>query len=268
MAARQDAEQLDVSTRRQLLDAAFRQTRRIERLATGLLDLDRVEAGRLNVQQRAVDVAEAAREASYLGDADVRITVDDVQVWADPDRLEQILVNLLTNALRHGRPPIEITADRHNHERAEIAVRDHGPGVPPDQQPSLFEHFSTTDTAPGSVGLGLWIVRQLVEAHDGTIRYQPADPGARFVVQLPRPSQPRATKTREPTASVAASPAVHPSQRHRTRPRRVLARSGGRSRRPSCRPGSSAPASGQRQAPVLCPRPASHRVVDAIRGVS
>lgn len=105
-------------------------------------------------------------------------------VWADPLRLEQILVNLIINAQRHGQPPIEVTASEHS-DGVRIAVHDHGSGVPAEAQPGLFERFTASDTAPASVGLGRWIIRQLVQAHGGTVSYEDAQPGARFVVRLP-----------------------------------------------------------------------------------
>ncbi|HEX2028301.1 MAG TPA: HAMP domain-containing sensor histidine kinase [Nitriliruptorales bacterium] len=183
------ADRLDEATRRKVLDAAFRQTRRIRQLATGLLDLDRVESGALRIDRQAVELARAAKDAAgYVGDADIRVAVEPgVSVWADADRLEQVLVNLISNALVHGRPPVDVTAET-SEGRVEISVRDHGPGVPPDAQQALFEPFSHAETTHGSVGLGLWIARQLVEAHGGAITYESAHPGARFVVRLPQPA--------------------------------------------------------------------------------
>ncbi len=68
-----------------------------------------------------------------------------------------------------------------------LEVRDSGPGVPPEIVPNLFQRFTASDRSPKSVGLGLWIVRELSRAHGGDVRYEPAlpGPGARFVVTLP-----------------------------------------------------------------------------------
>jgi len=170
-----------------LLESALQQTARLTRLATGLLDVERVEQGKLRLEQRPISVTGAIDNATTLiaSDADIRVSVDDdLQVHADPDRLEQILVNLTANALRHGRPPILISAHRDDHT-VQIDVRDHGTGVPANLEAKLFGRLEGDSDNPDSVGLGMWIVRILVEAHGGTITYQTADPGARFSVRLP-----------------------------------------------------------------------------------
>jgi signal transduction histidine kinase len=107
-----------------------------------------------------------------------------LRVYADHERLEQVLVNLIANAVRHGRPPVHVTAEALG-DTVRIAVRDHGPGVPPEHQGALFERFGGDSDHPDSVGLGMWIVRLLVEAHGGTVGYESAGPGARFIVSLP-----------------------------------------------------------------------------------
>jgi len=135
-----------------------------------------------------VNVAESARRAAgqLPPDDDVQVDVDpDLQVSADPERLDQILVNLISNARRHGRPPIVISASRGDDESVTIQVRDHGDGVAPEVLGKLFERLGVDAEEPGSVGLGMWIVRLLVEAHGGTVAYRPASPGAVFEVCLP-----------------------------------------------------------------------------------
>lgn len=179
--------ELPPARKQALLESALRQTARLTRLATGLLDLERVEQGKLQLDRRPISVAGAIDNATALvaSDADVRVSVDDdLQVHADPDRLEQILVNLTANALRHGRPPILISAHRNDHS-VQIEVRDHGTGVPAHLEDKLFGRLQGDSDHPDSIGLGMWIVRTLVEAHGGTVTYRPADPGARFCVRLP-----------------------------------------------------------------------------------
>lgn len=177
---------LDVDERRRFTEAALRQTARITRLASGLLDAERVEQGRLRLDMEDVPLREAVESAiGYLTATHVRVEVDDdVRVHADPERLEQIVINLTSNALRHGDPPIIIAADADG-SSVRLTVRDHGPGIPEVDRLRLFERFSAADRSRESVGLGLWIVRQLVEAHGGEVTYESADPGARFVVNLP-----------------------------------------------------------------------------------
>ncbi len=183
----EDMDDLPAERRSSLIQAALRQTRRLTRLATGLLDLERVEQGRLRLDRRRVPVGEIAVEAASVvaKDSDVVVQVDpDLHVQADPERLEQVLVNLVANAIRHGQPPVVVTAEQAG-DTVRIVVRDHGPGVPPDRRSALFERLGGDADHPDSVGLGLWIVRLLVEAHGGTVTYEPGEPGARFTVSLP-----------------------------------------------------------------------------------
>jgi signal transduction histidine kinase len=177
---------------RPLLTSANRQSARITSLATNLLDLERVDAGKLRIDVTDVNLLElGSRVADLVGRPDIELHIDPaLVVRADPMRLEQMLVNLSTNALRHGRPPIVLSADRYD-DRVEIRVRDHGPGVPASDQPYLFERFSGSDTAPESVGLGLWIVRLLAEAHHGTVGYRTLAPGAEFGITIPQPMESR-----------------------------------------------------------------------------
>jgi signal transduction histidine kinase len=168
-----------------LIDAALRQTTRITRLATGLLDLDRIEThGGLRLDLRPVRVDDLIHEAvAHLGSADVKIEVDPQLVWsADPDRLEQIVVNLVGNSLRHGRTPVTVRAGTDG-ATARLEVRDYGPGVPESLRPRLFTRFGS-DASDG-VGLGLWIVRELARAHGGDAWHEEADPGARMIVTWP-----------------------------------------------------------------------------------
>lgn len=172
---------------RPLLESAMRQTRRITRLASGLLDMERVEQGKLRLEPVEVPFASFATEVSRItSPTDVEVDANaETTVWADPDRLEQILVNLTTNALRHGRPPVVLSA-HDDGDWVRISVRDHGSGVDEADIPELFGRFTSADRSSESVGLGLWIVRLLAQAHGGEVAYKPADPGARFIVSLPK----------------------------------------------------------------------------------
>lgn len=180
-------DELPAERRKSLTQGALRQTGRLTRLATGLLDLERVEQDKLRLDRRWVSVAAIAEDSASLvaKDSDVAVLADPaLRVYADQERLEQVLVNLVANAVRHGQPPIHVTAESVGHT-VRIAVRDHGPGVPPQRQAALFDRFGGDSDHPDSVGLGMWIVRLMVEAHGGTVGYEPADPGARFTVSLP-----------------------------------------------------------------------------------
>lgn len=144
--------------------------------------------------EQACRVEAAIREAIDASgggpDIDLRCPPELV-AHANERRLAQILVNLLTNAVRYGAPPFEVDA-RADGEWVEIKVRDHGPGVPPEFVADLFEPFSQAPAAHhptvGSSGLGLSIVRELAHAQGGEAWYEAdATPGSCFVVRLPAP---------------------------------------------------------------------------------
>jgi signal transduction histidine kinase len=178
-----------------LVAAATRQTSRLSTLATNLLDLERVEGGKLNLDWQDLDVKELSQQiAELLGSTDVSVDVESgLTVRADPMRLQQMMVNLATNAQRHGQPPVVIGA-RSLAAGVEIFVRDHGAGVPLADRPLLFQRLNRTDANPESVGLGLWIVRLLAQAHGGDVVHRPAHPGTEIVITLPGHSTLAATQ--------------------------------------------------------------------------
>lgn len=168
-----------------LLDAAIRQTGRIARLATGLLDLSRIETtGTLRLDRQLLPAADLVRDAlAYVRGPGVAVEADDgLRVLVDPERFEQIVVNLVGNALRYGAAPVVVRV-RAAGAAVRLEVEDQGPGVRPELRPRLFTRFG----AGGSdgTGLGLWIVRQLAEAHGGGAHYEDGAAGARFVVTVP-----------------------------------------------------------------------------------
>ncbi|HEX6208101.1 MAG TPA: ATP-binding protein [Actinomycetota bacterium] len=178
---------LSKETRLDLLRSADRQAERLERLAIDLLDLARLERGRLELTFENVSMAPLVRRALAYVEGAHRIEVevpDDVVLRADPGRVEQILVNLVSNALRYGREPFELRVSSPVHEVV-VQVTDRGEGIPPDQQPTLFDPFRS-EREGGSVGFGLAIVKALAEAHGGSAAYRDRDGGgACFVVRLP-----------------------------------------------------------------------------------
>lgn len=180
-------DELPPEARDKVISAGLRQAARVRRLATGLLDMDQVDDGVLRLHREEVDLTEAIDRAVSLTSTSTHVEVEEgLTGYVDQERLDQVLVNLITNAQRHGAAPLVVTAtaspDRNG---VRIVVRDHGPGVPTAAQPHLFDRFSRSDVDPHSVGLGLWIAYRLVEAHGGTIHYEDADPGASFVILLP-----------------------------------------------------------------------------------
>ncbi|MHB1836215.1 MAG: HAMP domain-containing sensor histidine kinase [Solirubrobacteraceae bacterium] len=158
------------------LRSAGEEVDKLAGLARDLLVVGRAELGQLALERRPVQVGEllavvAGRFAAAPNRAAelVRIeAADDLAVDADPGRLEQALVNLVANALRHGDGPIVMTARAAGGE-IELHVLDHGPGFAPAFLPRAFECFSRQNStrAEGGVGLGLSIVRAIAEAHGG-----------------------------------------------------------------------------------------------------
>jgi signal transduction histidine kinase len=196
-------ERLKEDTARELLGAAEHQAGRLERLAIDLLDLARLETGRMELHLQRIIVSEAVERALSFADRDRRFEVridPDVQVLADPGRFEQIVVNLATNAIQHGEPPFVIEGRRENGV-VTMEFRDAGPGIEPEELQSLFEPFRSE---PGgeSVGFGLAIVKALAEAHGGAVSYLPGEPrGACFRLTLPAANSGAATEQAEPAST-------------------------------------------------------------------
>lgn len=182
---------------REVLTAAVRHTHRLGRLLHNLLDLSRLSSGKLDLEIGEVDLAELAQEAverhaEQAAEVGSRLVLDVepgvVGRW-DRLRLERVLTNLLSNAFKYGKgQPIELRVERTaGHGR--LSVRDHGPGIPLEQQRAIFERFKkapATGERKEGFGLGLYIVRQLVEAHGGSVLVESQEgEGATFTVELP-----------------------------------------------------------------------------------
>ncbi|MCC5948470.1 MAG: CHASE domain-containing protein [Nitriliruptoraceae bacterium] len=173
------------------LDPIERNVRRLDRLVADLLTLVSIDAGAVTAFPERIDLTtllrRAPRDLVLLDPDDVRLDVaDGLVVTADRRHLERLLTNLLNNALRHGAAPIELSG-RTEGERVRICVRDHGRGIAEADRLDVFERFARGEASvnvPGT-GLGLAIVRELLSINGGSIRYEPAEPGARFVVDLP-----------------------------------------------------------------------------------
>lgn len=166
-------------------------------LVEEVLTLTEVDHGGLRARRSGIGMEEALDDVlDGLGADERPRTRADVEpglaVLADARHLRQILANLLSNAHKYGgdEGEVRVQAGRLDTALVEICVSDCGEGVPPEFVPHLFERFSraTSGVAPTrtGTGLGLYIVRELVEANGGTIRYEPNRPtGSRFVVELP-----------------------------------------------------------------------------------
>lgn len=171
-----------------MIKGADEHAERLERLATDLLDLARLEAGRLDLSLEDIPLRQAIENGLAAAAADERYDVrigEPLTVHADRGRLEQIVVNLATNAMRYGKPPFIVDATVNGDANVSIRFRDEGPGLQPAEKGALFEAFQT-ETRGSSVGLGLAIVRALIEAQGGRVTFEPNEPrGACFRITLP-----------------------------------------------------------------------------------
>jgi len=169
--------------------AISRVVRQVDRLDELVGDLLSLASGHdpHHDQVEAVDlVALAERTVADLGIGAVVASVDSAPVRAAPRDLQRIIDNLVTNADRHGRPPVVITVDR-DEDAVTLAVRDHGPGVAPDAADTIFDAFQQVGRRrDGGIGLGLTIALRLAHTNGGDLRCEPPlDGGARFVLSLP-----------------------------------------------------------------------------------
>ena len=171
------------------------EARRLERLVADLLELAKLDARRFTLDVRATDVAEVVTDTAEgfrpaADAAGIALTVTDQQglmAAADPDRLAQILANLVENALKFARTTIAVGSARAGAGIA-VWVEDDGPGIPVDDLPHVFEPFWHSTRSPArevGTGLGLAIVAELVAAMGGTVKAEPlAAGGTRMVVGL------------------------------------------------------------------------------------
>jgi two-component system sensor histidine kinase KdpD len=167
--------------------------KRLNRTVDHLLDATRLESGLLQPVREWCDPAELLRDAIAQARLDekvikVNIAPDLPAISVDSRLVEQALISILANAAQHGasKEPIEISVARDN-STIVFSVADHGPGLVAGEENKVFEKFyRRPGTAPGGLGLGLWIARQLVEAHGGQITARTREGGgARFSICLP-----------------------------------------------------------------------------------
>ncbi|GGK17751.1 hypothetical protein GCM10010124_07910 [Pilimelia terevasa] len=176
--------------RQELASKIDRNTRRLTGMINDMLLLFRLDAGVVSARRAAVPVAEVVETVADTLPPGAPVAADlDGQILALVDRghLWQVLHHLVDNAVSYGDPPVEVTLERRP-EGVVVAVRDHGVGIPEEDRPTLFERVARRSGDKKRVkgtGLGLFIVRHLVELNGGAIWYEPADPrGARLVVRL------------------------------------------------------------------------------------
>jgi PAS domain S-box-containing protein len=182
--------------KRVMLETVNADADRVTRLITELLDVSRIESGRIEVHRELVDIPARARKIISgrvaSGDVADRYVVDVrpglPETWLDADKVDQILANLIENAVRHGAGTVTTVVEPAVVTGAPgvaVAVRDQGPGIAPELAPRVFGRFWRAKRR-GGAGLGLFIVKGLVEAHGGEISVQQAPGGgAEFRFTMP-----------------------------------------------------------------------------------
>jgi PAS domain S-box-containing protein len=178
------------------LHAIDTQSAKLVDLTTQLLDVSRIEAGKLSLDTRQVNVVELVRAAVEAARSTTQMHTLELSAPAeylatvDPLRLEQVISNLIDNAIKYspdgGAIDIEVAAE--GSARWRLVVRDHGLGIPLERRENLFDRFYQAHGEGhfGGLGLGLYISRQIVELHGGRISAEfPADGGSRFLIRLP-----------------------------------------------------------------------------------
>jgi PAS domain S-box-containing protein len=173
--------------KRVMLETVNADADRVTRLITELLDVSRIESGRIEVHRELVDIPEQARKVVAgrvaAGESEDRFRLEVgaglPETWLDADKVFQILANLIENAIRHGAGTVTTmvdAADTADGPGVAVSVRDQGQGIAPELAPRVFRQFWRVKRR-GGAGLGLFIVKGLVEAHGGTIAVQQAPGG-------------------------------------------------------------------------------------------
>ena len=184
---------LSSEQKRELRTTLYLQSCRLGELTEQLLDLSRLDSGTIVLKpvrfrpRERIDELLTRIAPDRIDEVEVGVE-PRLDVYTDPNAFERVVANLLTNAFRYGEPPIEVRAQPNG--RVEVVVEDHGPGVPDEFVPRLFERFSQADGARvrrQGAGLGLAIAKSFANALGGDLHYEPAQPcGARFRFDLPR----------------------------------------------------------------------------------
>ncbi|HWU11753.1 MAG TPA: PAS domain-containing sensor histidine kinase [Streptomyces sp.] len=190
--------------KRLMLETVDADANRVTRLIAELLDISRIDSGRLELRRQPVDISAAVeRHIQALtanGQAPGRFLVHTRRplpaLWADPDKVDQVLGNLLENAVRHGEGTVTIeiapapAPAKSDENGTAVTVSDEGPGIPEESMGRVFTRF-WRGSKRGGTGLGLYIVKGIVEAHGGTITVDRAPGGGaefRFILPVAAPA--------------------------------------------------------------------------------
>jgi signal transduction histidine kinase len=194
-------ERLQEPQKRMMLEQVHHDADRVTRLVTELLDISRLETGRLVLRRQMIKLAEVANDVV----AHVQLEYSELEVetsfppafpdiYADPDKVEQVLTNLVENAAKYADPKGirisgEVCTSPEEPQMVAVSVSDKGEGIPASDLPRIFtKFFRRAETRPTGSGLGLWISRGLVEAHGGKLTATSA-PGEGSTFRFTLPSQ-------------------------------------------------------------------------------
>lgn len=225
--------QLDAPLTAKAADVITRSAANLTQLVADILDMQKVVAGKMRLNLQVVDPADVLRAAADTVEPSARAKEIDLRIDADPEagpasadaeRLQQVIWNLLSNAVKFTPRRGHVSARLRGLEsQVEIRVEDDGPGIPAEFLPHVFDRFRQADSSStrrhGGLGLGLAIVRSIVELHGGTVEAGNVDgggSGAVFTLRLPRPLPAPAAgpgadavPTPETPAASAAAPSLH-----------------------------------------------------------
>ena len=178
------------------LDVTRRQVDRLAALVATLVDVSRISAGKVELTKQLADLADVLRsvterfcDEAQRGGSTLRFH-KPAPIWGnfDVSRIDQVLSNLLANAIRYGRGMAIVVGAASAGPTARFWVEDHGIGIAPEHQARIFQRYErAAPSTDGGLGLGLWISRQLVETMGGTISVRSrVDAGSVFTVEIPR----------------------------------------------------------------------------------
>jgi PAS domain S-box-containing protein len=201
---------------RRLLSIAHSNSQRLSKLVNDILDIEKLESGHVVFKFRIVELQTLIEQtvAANRGFADAYLIhlrhdiAADLEVWADPDRLSQVITNLVSNAIKFSPPDGEVVVAAERRGNAmRISVRDHGAGIPPEFKPHVYQRFAQADGAStrknGGTGLGLSIVKEIVTRLGGEVGFDDAPGGGTiFYVDLQSCEQPSATQPSPRSATV------------------------------------------------------------------
>jgi signal transduction histidine kinase len=182
-----------------MLDIAAHDTERLVRLVNDILDLERLEAQKVNLVKQWCDGAKLLQQSvetlqSLAGESQITLSVEPtaIQVWGDCDRIIQTLVNLVSNAIKFSPPETTVTLSLQDlAEQVLFQVKDQGRGIPGDQLDTIFGRFQQVDATDsrqkGGTGLGLAICRNIIQQHGGKIWVESIlGEGSSFYFTLPK----------------------------------------------------------------------------------